>query len=85
MRKLAYGLSNNEGTDPRNLISASLFLSLGRMVSLVSIAKVSSLKLASVAGQADLRLSTLESPKTDSLVTMLIMSLTLAHFSEKKV
>ena len=67
---------NNKGTDqpahPRSLISAFVVHCLDSTIPLVSISKISSLHLASVAAQASLCLTWLETPKTGFLVMWLI-------------
>ena len=66
---------NNKGADqpahPRSLISAFFVRCLDSIIPLVSISKISSLYLASVAAQAGLSLPWLETPKTGFLVTWL--------------
>ena len=67
--------ANNKGADqpahPRSLISAFFFRCLDSVMSLVSVTKISSLMLASVAEQASLSL-TWKLPKTRFLMTRLI-------------
>ena len=69
---------NNKGADQpvrmHRLSSAFVVLCLDRIIPLVSISKLSSLYLASVAGQADLSLPLLQTPKTGFLMTRLILS-----------
>ena len=71
--------TNNKGADqpahPRSLISTFVVRSLDTIMPLVSISKISSVYLASVAAQAGLRLSWSETPKTGFLVTRLISRL----------
>ena len=59
--------ANNKGADqpahPRSLISAFVVRFLDRVMSLVSVTKIPSLMLASVAEQADLSLTWSETPK----------------------
>ena len=59
--------ANNKGADqpahPRSLISAFVVRCLERVVSLVSVNKISSLMLVSVAEQAGLSLSWSETPE----------------------
>ena len=66
----------NKGTDqpahPRSLISAFVARCLDSIISLVSISEISSLQLDSVAAQAGLCLTWLQTPKTGFLVTRLI-------------
>ena len=68
--------ANNKGTDqpahPRSLISTFVVRCLNSVMSLVSVTKISSLLLASVAEQASLSLTWLETPKTCFLVMWLI-------------
>ena len=67
--------ANNKGTDqpehPRSLISAFVVRCLDSTMSLVSVTKISSLMLASVAEQVGLSLTWSETPKTGFLVTRL--------------
>ena len=67
--------ANNKGADqpahPRSLISAFVVCCLDSTISLLSISKISSLCLASVAAQAGLSLTWLQTPKTGFLVTWL--------------
>ena len=59
--------ANNKGADqpahPRSLISAFVVRCLDRVMSLVSVTKISSLMLASVAAQAGLSLTWSETPE----------------------
>ena len=59
--------ANNKGADqparPHSLISAFVVHCLDRIISLVSVTKISSLMLASVAEQASLRLTWSETPE----------------------
>ena len=59
--------ANNKGADQsahlRSLISAFVVRCLDSVMSLVSVTKISSLKLASVAGQASLSLTWSETPE----------------------
>ena len=59
--------ANNKGADqsahPRSLISAFVVRCLDSVISLVSVSKISSLKLASVAEQASLSLNWSETPE----------------------
>ena len=59
--------ANNKGADqpvhPRSLISAFAFRCLDSVMSLVSETKISSLMLASIAEQASLSLTWLETPE----------------------
>ena len=68
--------ANNKGADqpahPRSLISTFVVSCLDSIIPLVSISKISSLYLASVAAQAGLSLLWLQNPKTGFLVTRLI-------------
>ena len=69
--------ANNKATDqpahPRNLISTFVFRCLDSMVPLVSVFKISSLHLASMAAQAGLCLTWLQTPKTAFVVMRLIL------------
>ena len=68
--------ANNKGADqsahPRNLISAFVVRCLDSIISLDSIAEISSLYLASVAAQASVCLAWSETPKTRFVVSLLI-------------
>ena len=68
--------ANIKGTDqhahPCSLISAFVFCSLDSILPLISISKISSLHLASVAVQAGSCLTWSQTPKTNFLVTRLI-------------
>ena len=68
--------ANNEGADQpahlRSLISAIVAHCLDSIISLVSISEISSLYLASVAEQASLGLTWLQTPKTGFLLTRLL-------------
>ena len=59
--------ANNKGADqpahPRSLISTFVVRCLDSVMSLVSVTKISSLMLASVAGQASLSLTWSETPE----------------------
>ena len=59
--------ANNKGADqpahPRSLISALVVRCLDSVMSLVSVTKISSLMLASIAEQASLRLTWSETPE----------------------
>ena len=70
--------ANNKGADqtahPRSLISAFVVRCLDGVISLVSVTKISSLYLASVAAQAGLSLPWSQTPKTGFLVTWLIQN-----------
>ena len=61
MRKPVLPYASNKGTDqpahPRSLISAFVFRCLDSIIPLVSISKISSLQLVSVAEQAGLSLT----------------------------
>ena len=67
---------NNKGADqpahPRSLISTFIVHCLDSLIPLVSISKISSLYLASLAGQAGLCLTWSQTPKTGFLLTRLI-------------
>ena len=56
---------------PRSLISAFIVRCLDSRISLLSISKISSLYLASVAAKADLSLPWSQTPKTNFLATRL--------------
>ena len=83
MRKPVKPYSNNKGADqpahPCNLISAFVVRGLDSVIPLVSMSKISSLYLTSVAAQAGFCLTWSETPKTGFLVTRLI---SLYHFIE---
>ena len=68
--------ANKKGTDqlmhPRSLISAFVVCCPNSRI-LISISKISSLYLASVATQAGVSLHRLQTPKTGFLVTWLIL------------
>ena len=82
--------ANNKGTDqpvhPRSLISAFVVHCLDSIISLDSIAEISRLLLASLAAQADLCLTWLETPEdtghvvaqTDLVVKFLLVTM-LSH------
>ena len=74
MRKTVY--ANNKGADqpvhPHSLISTFVVCCLDSIIPLVSISKIPSLYLASVAVQAGLSLLWSQTPKTGFLVTRLI-------------
>ena len=76
MRKPVLPYANNKGADqpahPCSLISAFVIYCLDGIISLVSISKISSLLLVSVAEQAGLSLTWSETLKTGFLVTRLI-------------
>ena len=67
MRKRVMSYANNKGADPpahpRSLISAFVIRCLDSVMSVVSVIKISSLMLASVAEQADLSLTWSETPE----------------------
>ena len=63
--------SQDQPAPPRSLISAFIVRCLDSEVSLVSVTKISSPMLASVAEQAGLSLTWSETPKTAFLVTRL--------------
>ena len=67
MRKLVMSYANNKGADqpahPRSLISAFVVCFLDSVMSLVSVTKLSSFMLASVAEQASLSLTWSETPE----------------------
>ena len=67
--------ANNRGADQpahsRSLISAFVVRCLDSIIPLVSISEIASLYLASVAAQAGLSLTWLQTPKTGFLVTWL--------------
>ena len=67
--------ANNKGADqpahPRSLISAFVVRCLDSIKPLVSVTKISSLRLASVAEQTSLSLTGRKLPKTRFLVTRL--------------
>ena len=73
MRNPVMPYANNKGADqpahPRSLISAFVVRCLDGILPLVSISKISSICLASVATQAGLSLPWSETPKTGFLVT----------------
>ena len=76
--------ANNKGADqlahPRSLMSAFVVRCLGSVMSLVSVTKISSLMLASVAEQASLSLTWSENPEdtfSDDEAQMLVT--TLSH------
>ena len=76
MRKPVMPYGNNKGTDQpahqHSLISAFVVRCLDCTIPLVSISKISSLYVASVAAQASLSLTWSQIPKTGFLVTRLI-------------
>ena len=80
---LFYPYANNKGADqpmrPCSLISAFVVRCLDSKISLVSVCKISSLKLASEAKQTSLSLIWLKTPKTGFLVTWLICDSTDDH------
>ena len=69
--------ANNKGADqrahPRSLISAFVVRCLDSVMSLVSVTKISSLMLASIAEQASLSLTGRKLPKTHFLVTRFLI------------
>ena len=69
--------ANNKGADqpahPRSLISTFIVRCLDSIIPLISISEISSLYLASVAGQAGLSLTWLQTPKTGFLMRRLIL------------
>ena len=79
---------NNKGAvqpaHPRSLISAFVVCCLDRLIPLVSISKISSLCLASVAAQTGLSLPWSQIPKTGFLVTRLNLQLRLHEPSHDK-
>ena len=76
MRKCVMPYGNNKGADqpahPRSLISTFVVHCLDSIMSLVSVTKISSLMLASVAEQAGLSLPWSQNPKTGFFMTRLI-------------
>ena len=68
--------ANNKGADqpahPRSLISVFVVCCLDSVMSLISVTKISSLMLASVAEQASLSLTWSKLPKTHFLMAWLI-------------
>ena len=70
--------ANNKGTDqpadPRSLISAFVVHCLDSIVPLVSISKILDVYLTSVAAQAGLSLTWLQTPKTGFLVMRFIFA-----------
>ena len=76
MRKPVLPYANNKGKDqpahPRRLISIFVFRYLDSIIPLVTIFKISRLKLVTVAEQAGLNLTWSQTPKTGFLVTRLI-------------
>ena len=70
MRKPVYAICEQH---PRSLISAFVARCLDSIIPLVSISEISSLYLASVAEQAGLSLTWLQTPKTGFLVTRLTL------------
>ena len=78
--KMSY--ANNKGADqpahPRSLISAFVVRCLDSIIPLVSISKILSLYLASVAAQAGLCLTWSQIPKTGFVVTWLISSFSVS-------
>ena len=72
--------ANNKGADqpghPRGLISAFVVRCLDSVMSLVSVTKISSLMLASVAEQASLILTWSQTPKDTFLMSRLINEFT---------
>ena len=76
MRKLVLPYVNNKGADQpahlRSLISFFVVRRLDSIIPLVSISKISSLYLASVAAQAGLSLTWSETQKTGFLMRRLI-------------
>ena len=84
--------ANNKGADqpahPRSLISAFVFRCLDSVMSLVSVTKISSLMLASVAEQASLSLTWSETPEDtfshDVVQMFLLVSVTFYRCIEKR-
>ena len=87
MRKHVLCHANNKGADqpahPRSLISAFVVRCLGSVISLVSVTKISSLMLASVAEQAGLSLTRSETPKDtfshDESQILLLIAIPFIH------
>ena len=87
MRKPVLPYANNKGADqpalPRSLISTFIVRCLDSIIPLISITKISSLYLASVAAQAGWSLTWSQIPKTGFLVTrlnlILIVSKAVLH------
>ena len=75
MRKFVYVYANKKDADqsvhPRSLISTFVIRCLDSLIPLVSISKISSPNVASVAAEAGLSLNLSETPKTGFLVTWL--------------
>ena len=76
MRKPVYAICKQQGADqpahPHSLISTFVVCCLDSIITVVSISKISSLYLVSVAAQAGLSLFWLQTPMTGFLVTRLI-------------
>ena len=70
--------ANNKGADQPSLISIFVIRCLDSIIPVVSISEISSLYLASVAEQAGLCLTWLQTPKTGFLVTRLNLWLVVA-------
>ena len=79
-QNLLFPYANNKGADQpahlRSLISAFVVHCLDSIIPQVSISEISSLYLASLAAQAGLCLTWLQTPKTGFLVTRLMLSCT---------
>ena len=77
MRKSVYAICEQQmrrsAAHPRSLISAFVVRCLDCIIPLVSISKIASLYLASMAAQAGLYLTRSQTPKTGFLVTGLIL------------
>ena len=84
MRKPVMLNVNNKGADqpahPHSLISTFVVHCLDSIIPLVSISKISSLCLASVAAQAGLSLPWSQTPKTGFIVTKLILPMFLYDY-----
>ena len=72
-------LKPDQPAHPRSLFSAFIVRCLDSIIPLVSISKLSSLELVSVAEQTGLSLTWSKSTKTDFLVTRLISKCDLPH------
>ena len=83
MRKPFLPYANNKGADqpahPSSLISTFVVRCLDSIISLVSISKIASFCLASVAAQAGLSLTWSKTPKTSFLVTRLFVILAIEN------
>ena len=84
MSKLVLSFANNKGpyqpAHLRSLISTFVVRCLDNMIPLVSITKISSIYLASVAAQTGLSLPWSQTPKTGFLVTWLKKTLTQSDY-----